>query len=219
MIITIAATKGGVGKTTIATSIAAHLAQCSKRVALVDADSFQASTHKWAHYRKNKEDNLEVILTHLPDLRDFLRDLSKKYDAVIVDAAGRDSDQMQTALKVSDLALHPTSTNMLDLQELTTIRYRVEQAQEVNPELRSVWVLNKCSTNVKLEAKTKEAYSFICEAGGVVLNTWLHNRDAWDDVYAMGLGITEWSHSKSTKAKDEFNVLTDFIDELLIGEV
>ena len=66
----VASSKGGVGKTTIATHLAAHAALDGLNTVLVDADP-QGSSTRWAHRRSTLDSAvlpLDGIATHLHSL-------------------------------------------------------------------------------------------------------------------------------------------------------
>ena len=79
----VASSKGGVGKTTLSTNLAAHFALDGKRTVLVDADR-QGSAHHWASKRAHLEQNIASILRPpLPDsVRARLIDLFGQIDTV-----------------------------------------------------------------------------------------------------------------------------------------
>jgi chromosome partitioning protein len=87
MIIVLGSQKGGVGKSTLAVSIAAYLMALGKRVLIVDADD-QKSVLTWYN---NRPENLP----HMPvtgasgNIKAMLKEHEKSYDFVIADCAGR----------------------------------------------------------------------------------------------------------------------------------
>ena len=96
MIIVLGSQKGGVGKSTLAVSIAAYLMSLGNRVIIVDADD-QKSVLTW--YNNRPED-----LPHIPvtgatgNIKAMLKEHEKSYDFVIADCAGRDSAEMRSGL-------------------------------------------------------------------------------------------------------------------------
>ena len=94
MIIVLGSQKGGVGKSTLAVSIAAYLMSLGNRVIIVDADD-QKSVLTW--YNNRPED-----LPHIPvtgatgNIKAMLKEHEKSYDFVIADCAGRDSAEMRS---------------------------------------------------------------------------------------------------------------------------
>lgn len=101
MIIVLGSQKGGVGKSTLAVSIAAYLMSLGNRVIIVDADD-QKSVLTW--YNNRPED-----LPHIPvtgatgNIKAMLKEHEKSYDFVIADCAGRDSAEMRSGLMAADV--------------------------------------------------------------------------------------------------------------------
>jgi chromosome partitioning protein len=101
MIIVLGSQKGGVGKSTLAVSIAAYLMALGKRVLIVDADD-QKSVLTWYN---NRPENLP----HMPvtgasgNIKAMLKEHEKSYDFVIADCAGRDSAEMRSGLMAADV--------------------------------------------------------------------------------------------------------------------
>ncbi len=105
MIIVLGSQKGGVGKSTLAVSIAAYLMSLGNRVIIVDADD-QKSVLTW--YNNRPED-----LPHIPvtgatgNITAMLKEHEKSYDFVIADCAGRDSAEMRSGLMAADVFISP----------------------------------------------------------------------------------------------------------------
>ena len=100
MILLLGGEKGGTGKSTIATNLAAWLAVHGGDVILVDTD-VQRTAANWVD-RRNLLNGVPALLNGVPAVQcaerrgnvfHTLRDLAKRYEQVIVDAGGRDSEE------------------------------------------------------------------------------------------------------------------------------
>ena len=96
MIIGVLNQKGGVGKTTVATNLAAVCAKAGNRVLLVDADP-QGSSMAWSSAREG-EPLFPVISMAKPTLHKDLPELASDYDVVIIDGAPRVNDLGRAAI-------------------------------------------------------------------------------------------------------------------------
>ena len=110
MIIVIANSKGGVGKSTLAVHLAAWLHEQGKRVTLADCD-MQQSSSEWIReavpqVKAVRLDNPEIILDELPNLR-------QEADFVIADGPGSQSETSRALLSRADLAIVPCKASML----------------------------------------------------------------------------------------------------------
>ena len=204
MIITIANRKGGVGKTTLATNLAVALSKKGSLV-LVDADD-QQSALKWS---KRRTENPIYTEYHTGDLKKILLDLQKKYDYIILDVAGRDSEEFRSALQVSDKLIVPTQPSQADVEVLPFVLKLFNTYHKVNENLQPYLVVNKAPSNTR---STEVADSI--ELLGTLpkfklLNTIIRDRKQFRDATIQGLSVMEMG---SSKARDEFN---DFLVEIL----
>lgn len=204
MIITIANRKGGVGKTTLATNLAVALSKKGS-IVLVDADD-QQSALKWS---KRRTVNPVYTEYHAGDLKKVLLDLQKKYDYVLLDVAGRDSEEFRSALQVSDKLIVPTQPSQADVEVLPFVLKLFNTYHKVNEKLQPYLVVNKAPSNTR---STEVADSI--ELLGTLpkfklLNTIIRDRKQFRDATIQGLSVMEMG---SSKARDEFN---DFLVEIL----
>ena len=118
MIILIGSQKGGCGKSTTAINICVNLAINKSDVVLVDADR-QCTSANWAMDRANKPDLPKVhCIQKYENIRDTLIDLDKRYEYVVVDAAGRDSRELRTGMTAANLLIIPFRPSQPDLDTL-----------------------------------------------------------------------------------------------------
>ena len=109
----VASSKGGVGKTTLSTNLAAHFALDGKRTVLVDADR-QGSAHHWASKRAHLE---HAVLPVDGTRRDWGRKLPEDAQRVIVDAAaGAHGDELAHFLDVADAVVVPVMPSTIDME-------------------------------------------------------------------------------------------------------
>ena len=118
MILLIGSQKGGCGKSTTTASICAALAGQGKDIVLVDADR-QATAANWANDRQ-QEENLPPVhcIQKYDNIRPTLIDLDKRYEYVVVDAAGRDSRELRTGMTAAHILIVPFRPSQPDLDTL-----------------------------------------------------------------------------------------------------
>jgi chromosome partitioning protein len=94
-VIVVASSKGGAGKSTLSTNLAAHYALQGKRTALIDADRQKSATH-WCEKRAALE---TAVLPIDGSKRNWAKNLPAQTEVVIVDApAGAMGDDLEEFL-------------------------------------------------------------------------------------------------------------------------
>lgn len=154
MIIATLAEKGGVGKTMFATNLAGMRANARRRMMIVDGDR-QGAAHAWT--RERSAGGLTPVTCEARYGSAFSLYVagpmrSRPFDDVIIDLGQGDSEEMDTALEVADCAVVPVRPTAVDIRTIGLIDVRVEEAQERNPSLWGLAVLNQVSPNPRHRA-------------------------------------------------------------------
>lgn len=111
--ILVASSKGGCGKSTIATSLAAHYAQGGKNTAIVDADR-QGSSFHWCQRRP---DTVPGVLGVEGARRGWVGRLPADTERVIVDtAAGITAEEIESYVEDVDAVVVPILASSFDLE-------------------------------------------------------------------------------------------------------
>ena len=115
MIIAIANSKGGVGKSTLAVHLAAWLHEQGHSVTLADCDTQQSSS-EWIHeaipeLKTVRLDNPNEILNELPLL-------GQETDFVVADGPGSNTETSRALLLRADFAIVPCKASMLEVRAL-----------------------------------------------------------------------------------------------------
>ena len=112
--ILVASSKGGAGKTTLATNLAAYFALDGKRTVLVDADPQHSST-RWAERRAELES--AVLPIDASGRRAWRAWLPEDAERVVVDApAGAMADDLGSFLEHADAVVVPVLPSALDIE-------------------------------------------------------------------------------------------------------
>lgn len=108
----VASSKGGVGKTTIATHLAAQAALDGHRTVLVDADP-QGSSTRWAQRRAELE---SAVLPLDGTRKQWAKSLPEDTQRLIIDApAGSTAESLEAFLDISDALVVPVLPSTLDI--------------------------------------------------------------------------------------------------------
>lgn len=215
MIVLIGAEKGGVGKSTLATNLAVHLAHHQIDVVLLDTDG-QATCARFVERRDEAGLQPSVpCVQRTGDVASTLRDLAKRYQVVVVDAGGRDSREMRTAMAVADLLLTPTRASQADLETLPKVNELVGLARGLNPALEASAVLSMAPSNPVIR-EVENARELLAEFEELKLtDTIIRDRKVYRDALLAGKGVVEMGNSQ---AKAEIQLLAQEFFELGITQ-
>lgn len=200
MIILIGSQKGGCGKSTTAVNICAVLAGKGHDVVLVDADR-QCTAANWAMDRDNNPRLAKVhCVQKYENIRETLLDLDKRYEYVIVDAAGRDSRELRTGMTAAHILIVPFRPSQPDLDTLPNMQEIIVQAKDLNPNLKVFGLITMSPTNPAIheEADSRECLNDYPEIK--LLSTIIRDRKVYRDAISDGLGVVEMNNEK---AKEE----------------
>lgn len=191
MIILIGGEKGGTGKTTIATNIAALLAIEGNDVLLVDTDP-QKTASFWSLTRD--ESNIEPRVTTIQKFDNVKKEilaLKPKFDHIIIDAGGRDSMELRTSLLVADKVFFPLRASQFDLWTLAKINSHVNDAKAINENLKSFVLINQTSYNPYVK-EGEEATSYLDDFEELKpMKSFITERIAFRKAAIKGLSIPE----------------------------
>lgn len=210
MILLVAAEKGGVGKSTIATNLAVHLAHQGVDVVLLDTDG-QATAARFVERRDEAGVAPAVsCVQRTGEVASTLRDLARRYQVVVVDAGGRDSREMRSAMAVANLLLVPTKASQADLETFPKVNELIGLARGLNPELKAVAVLSMAPSNPVIR-EVEDARDLLAEFDQLELaDTVIRDRKVYRDAILAGKGVIELDNSQ---ARAEIQLLAqEFFD-------
>ncbi len=197
MILTVAHTKGGVGKSTLAWHLAHALIQDERKVTIVDLD-FQQTL-----FFINSLNENNIIEVKQPQTGDELIELFEKYEDdeyIIVDVGGFDNDINRIAISWADSIVVPISNSATEVLGFKTFEAILEEID--NPFVYVV--LNN------IHPLTKN-FDLITEAIGdnpniKLQNSIIRNRKVYKETLGFGKSIFD---TKDTEAQNEIKRLKD----------
>jgi chromosome partitioning protein len=111
--ILVASSKGGAGKSTLSTNLAAHFAVDGKRTALVDADR-QHSGFRWCEKRASLS---TAVLPIDGSAKNWQKNIPDNTQVVVIDTpAGAMGDDLAPYLEMADAVLVPVLPSMIDIE-------------------------------------------------------------------------------------------------------
>lgn len=122
MMLLVANSKGGVGKTSLATSI---LAELSKEHAVIGVDLDSANKTASGDWSTNRGENEGKFYYLSGDITEDLVKATNEYDHVVVDCGGFDNEEFRRAIAVADVILIPmligSTANILGMRKVAEI--------------------------------------------------------------------------------------------------
>ncbi|MDZ4782056.1 MAG: AAA family ATPase [Planctomycetia bacterium] len=185
MLIALANTKGGVGKSTLAVHLAVWCFDQGAKVALIDADK-QGLSSRWTALA---EPQIEIRKVSTPEecLSDA-QELIQSHDFVVGDCPGGLDDVSRTLLILAGLAVLPITPSILDLwsvKDATTILRYAQQINGGRPEGRLV--LNRIKKREKISRELRDVAPSL---GLVVADAVIHDRNAYRDAALQGTVVS-----------------------------
>ncbi len=211
MILLVGGEKGGTGKTTLATNLAAMRAQQGHDVLIIDTDT-QGSASFWAATRDEHEGvpRVSCVQKFGKGLAKAVKDLAERYEDIIIDAGGRDSTELRAAMIVAEFMCVPVQASQFDFWTLTQMDELVSQAQTINLLLKARIVINRASTHPGV-TEASDAAELIAdfenlEFSGVVIRDRIIYRRAASQGLSVG-EVKPIDHKALSETQSLYNTL------------
>jgi len=155
MIIVVANSKGGVGKSTLAVHLAAWLHEQGFTVTLADCDAQQSSSG-WV--REPVPGVKTVGLNTADEILEELPRLGKEVEYVVADGPGSNTEISRALLFRADMAIVPCKASMLEIKALSQATKALKHAQEIRKgQPQALIVLSMVGKNYRLTQDMKDA--------------------------------------------------------------
>ena len=186
MIITVAHTKGGVGKSTLAWNLAHSLLEKGEKVTIIDLD-FQQTLFFINSLCENQK--LEVIQPQ--DTTEFLEIFENHKGCLIVDVGGFDSDINRIAMSKANKILVPISESVTEIIGFKTFEAILGEVgnKTIDMVLNNIHPLQKDFTEIE---------KVVNESGAKLLKTIIRQRKTYKDVLALGKSVFTYTDLKAT---------------------
>jgi chromosome partitioning protein len=216
MIISLVSQKGGVGKSTLAVSIAWELHSRGARVLLVDTDP-QGTSRRAGEIASGRglEGPTTIVLGKGLEHPHQLPRLAPNFDHVVVDTPGHLSELTKPILQLSEVMLIPIGQSGADVwgnEDIITIARTARDT--INPNLRAALVFVRTYPKTLL---CKKARAALQRASLPLLGAETTDRVAWQEALMAGQGIAQYA--PKDKAATEMRALVDEVLVLGNGEM
>jgi len=204
MVISVVNQKGGTGKTTVATNLAATFAGNDTDILLVDADPQQSSLD-WQKDRPDKCPHVSVVGLPFANLHKELGRIKKKYDLVIIDGGGRITANARAAVAVADFIIVPALASKPDAMSTQSFFHEViEEVAAIKGKVAGaiLFTMLKSGTIFNLLGQKQ-----IKDLGFPVFDTLIYNRITYQEAISQGKSVFE--HKPKSIAAQEMQNLYD----------
>lgn len=204
MIVLIGGEKGGTGKSTLATNLVTWLAHRRRDVLLLDADR-QGTSANWVNERSEHPELPTVhCVQRYGNIFKAVKDLAERYQDIIIDAGGRDSEELRSAMVAADRLYSPIRASQSDLWTAEHLDQLVALARGINQNLEAYTLLSMAPTNPRIN-EAAEATEMLGEFKELQMTqAVIRDRKVFRDAMVDGKGVVEMSDEKAIQ---EINVL------------
>jgi len=193
--------KGGAGRSTIATNLAATLGKKTP-TALIDCDMPQGTAASWGAVRRLDYPTVETASTQ-HELVNQVQRLTTDHTHIILDAPPRVAEITRTILMLTDLLLVPLGASAAEIWATSDLIDTLTEAGEERGDLeaRIIWNRYRRFTRSAKTLRRAVGREMPIEA----LRTTIGYRVSYSDALESGLAVTEWS---DWRARKEVQALT-----------
>lgn len=200
MILLIANSKGGVGKTSLATSFLAELAK-EHAVIGVDLDSANKSASEiWSENRTEIQGRFYYLSG---DIQDELEKSRQEYDHMVIDAGGYDNSELRASMTVADVVLVPlrvgANSNVSGFWKTVDLIGLINQTR--TKKARVLGVIT-CTPHVGSKPEIDRAIQSIVDEPNIEsVNVTIGDRAWYGRSFDAGLGLTEFEAENHREKK------------------
>lgn len=194
-VICIAQQKGGAGKTTLVSNLAAAFLAQGRRVALLDTDP-QGSLGRWMDIREERlgeTDALQFATSTAYGISRAIRGVSRTADIILVDTPPKVDSDIRWILREAQMVLVPISASQADVWATHDI---LELAERAGTPARIV--LNRTRAGTRVGEDVDRA---VAELEALPLAAALSNRVVYAEALGHGLGALEAKRSAPAAAE------------------
>lgn len=200
-VIVMCSTKGGVGKSTTALTLASVYAKAGQPVTLIDADPNQPIATWAQRFKGSIPDNISVVGgVNEETIYDAITDASTKSTFVIVDLEGSANVAAADAIRMADLVLIPLQGTQLDADQADRVVSFIERQSKGRAQ-RIEYRIMFSMVGIATSNEHKHIHQMLIDKGRPILPASLWKRSAFSLPFQVGGTI--FDHSKKDVSKPD----------------
>ena len=197
--------KGGCGKSTISTNLAAYYANQKLNVAISDYDP-QKSSLNWLHQRTFDlapitSININSKQTEYPDILDYL---------IMDTPAGLEKEKMQQLIHMTDSIIIPILPSPIDIQAAGYFIYQLLLKYRITNEDKNICLV---ANRVKQRTQIYSELIKFTDSIKLPLITCLRDSQNYVKYAAKGASIFDYKNKQTEQCKNDWLPLTSWIAE------
>lgn len=203
--------KGGAGKTTVATNLAAWLARRGEPTVLLDADP-QGSSHYWVKHRDEKLPPVHGVKidNNSRTTRSFQWRAPKSTRWLITDAPpGMTGPALDDLIQDHDLIVIPVLASDIDIRASARFVGELLLTQNMRRKRRPIAVV---ANRVKQHTKAWERLQKFLLSLNIPYPATLRDTQNYVHAYAEGKGITDYPQQSHERDRDDWSTLLRWLD-------
>jgi chromosome partitioning protein len=201
--ILIANSKGGCGKTTLATNLAGYLASIGENVALADLDR-QQSARQWLERRP-------VFMPTIHSYSDHQKQYLPKLDWIITDSpAGFRDEKMSDAVKEANCVIIPIQPSAFDIGATADFLDVLEKEKVIRKHKTFVALVGM---RVNARANARQRLTEFMEDRGLPILTYLRNAQVYATAAELGLSLFDTRPAFVAQDIEQWKTIVNWISE------
>ena len=198
--------KGGVGKSTLARSVAREFAHNAWEVLIADMDTQQSTSIEWNGIRMENEIEPVISVQQFPNV-ERVKKFADQYDLVIFDGAPHSTKQTHDIAKVADFLVLPTGLSKDD--QNPQIRLAHEMVKSGISQQKFAFAFSRIGAS---ESQLEHAKEYMAMTGYKVLDGAVPEKDGYRLAIDEGKALTETPFKTLNQKADE--LIQQIVNEL-----